>query len=146
MAQTKTGSPKTGKTGGGRRKAQPIDPARDGHLKLRIDFGPFGILGPGKIALMEGIARHGSISAAGKDLRMSYRRAWELAEEINHIFAVPLIEKQTGGSGGGGARLSKLGEDVVQRFRAIERACAEACDADLRVLRDNLPAKPVTTA
>ncbi|RTL69106.1 MAG: LysR family transcriptional regulator [Hyphomicrobiales bacterium] len=143
MPQTKTGSPRTGT---GRRKLSQTDQTRDGQLKLRIDFGPFGILGPGKIALMEGIARHGSISAAGKDLAMSYRRAWELAEEINHIFATPLIEKQTGGSGGGGARLSEFGVDVVQRFRAIERACAEACDADLRVLRANLPTKPLTAA
>jgi molybdate transport system regulatory protein len=143
MAQTKTGSPKSGT---GRRKPSPNDHARDGQLKLRIDFGPFGILGPGKIALMEGIARHGSISAAGKDLAMSYRRAWELAEEINHIFATPLIEKQTGGSGGGGARLSPLGEEVVRRFRAIEEACASACDADIRALRDNLPAKPLPAA
>jgi molybdate transport system regulatory protein len=115
-------------------------------LKLRIDFGPFGALGRGKIALMEGIARHGSISAAGKDLGMSYRRAWELANAINHIFAEPLIEKQTGGSGGGGAKLSKLGQEVVGRFRAIEAACLSASSADLAALRANLPGKPKRAA
>ncbi|MDX2205259.1 MAG: LysR family transcriptional regulator [Hyphomicrobiaceae bacterium] len=120
-------------------------PAQGG-LKLRIDFGPFGALGRGKIALMEGIARHGSISAAGKDLGMSYRRAWELADEINHIFAEPLIEKQTGGAGGGGARLSRWGAEVVQRFRAIEEACASAALSDLAVLRANLPVKPRSAA
>ena len=141
--QTKTGS---GKAGAGRRKTSRGEFAREGLLKLRIDFGPFGILGPGKIALMEGISRHGSISAAGKDLGMSYRRAWELADEINHIFAAPLIEKQTGGSGGGGARLTGLGEEVVNRFRAIELACASASLEDMRILRANLPAKPVRVA
>lgn len=142
MQQPKTAARKSGSM---RKHAAEVQPSQ-GQLKLRIDFGPFGALGRGKIALMEGIARHGSISAAGKDLGMSYRRAWELADEINHIFAEPLIEKQTGGTGGGGARLSKLGTDVVDRFRAIEQACALACEMDLAVLRANLPGKPKRAA
>ena len=71
-------------------------------LTIRVDFGAFGYLGPGKIALMELISKHGSIAAAGKEMGMSYRRAWLLVDEINHIFREPLVEKQMGGTGGGG--------------------------------------------
>jgi molybdate transport system regulatory protein len=108
-------------------------------LTIRIDFGGFGYLGPGKIALMELISKHGSISAAGREMGMSYRRAWLLVDEINRIFREPLVAKQMGGSGGGGARLTKLGRDVVGRYRAIEGACASACAVDLRALKASLP-------
>jgi molybdate transport system regulatory protein len=121
--------------------AQSRDP-RPAALTIRIDFGTFGYLGPGKIALMELISKHGSIAAAGKEMGMSYRRAWLLMDEINHIFKEPLIETQMGGSGGGGARLTRLGRDVVGRYRAIEGAAATASAADLRALKASLPGKP----
>jgi molybdate transport system regulatory protein len=108
-------------------------------LTIRIDFGAFGYLGPGKIALMELISKHGSISAAGREMGMSYRRAWLLVDEINRIFREPLVAKQMGGSGGGGARLTKLGRDVVGRYRAIEGASASASAVDLRALKASLP-------
>jgi molybdate transport system regulatory protein len=117
--------------------------ARHAVLTIRVDFGAYGYLGPGKIALMELISKHGSISAAGKEMGMSYRRAWLLVDEINHIFREPLVETQMGGSGGGGARLSKLGRDVVGRYRAIEGAAATASAADLRALRASLPERPL---
>ena len=101
------------------------------HLTIRVDFGAFGYLGPGKIALMELISKHGSIAAAGKEMGMSYRRAWLLVDEINQIFREPLVEKQTGGSGGGGAQLTELGREVIGRYRAIERAAAAAAAADI---------------
>ncbi len=113
-------------------------------LTIRIDLGPFGYIGPGKVALMELISKHGSISAAGKEMGMSYRRAWLLVDEINQIFREPLVEKQMGGSGGGGARLTKLGRDVVGRYRAIEGAAATASAADLRALKAALPTQPAS--
>jgi molybdate transport system regulatory protein len=112
-------------------------------LTIRVDFGAYGFLGPGKIRLMELISKHGSISQAGKEMGMSYRRAWLLVDEINHIFREPLVEKQMGGSGGGGARLTKLGRDVVGRYRAIEGAATTASAADLRALKASLPSKPL---
>jgi len=82
------------------------------------------------------------ISAAGKEMGMSYRRAWLLVDEINHIFRQPLVETQMGGAGGGGARLTRLGQDVVRRYRAIEDAAATASAADIRALKAALPARP----
>lgn len=111
-------------------------------LTIRIDFGAHGYLGPGKIALMELISRHGSISAAGKEMGMSYRRAWLLVDELNRIFRKPLVETQMGGTGGGGARLTPLGRDVVARYRAIEASAATASAPDLRALKALLPERP----
>src|SRR5215510_9058025 len=112
-------------------------------LTIRVDFGAYGYLGPGKVTLMELISKHGSISAAGKEMGMSYRRAWLLVDEINHIFREPLVEKQMGGPGGGGARLTELGRDIVGRYRATEGAAAIASAADLRALKASLPSKPL---
>lgn len=92
---------------------------------------------------MELISKHGSISAAGKEMGMSYRRAWLLVDEINRIFRDPLVEKQMGGPGGGGARLTKLGRDVVGRYRDIEGAAASASAASLKALRAALPRQHV---
>jgi molybdate transport system regulatory protein len=114
-------------------------------LTIRIDFGAFGYLGPGKIALMELISKHGSIAAAGKEMGMSYRRAWLLVDEINGIFREPLVCKQTGGSGGGGARLTKLGREVIGIYRAIEGAAGRAAAAGLQALKSSLPARPASS-
>jgi molybdate transport system regulatory protein len=111
-------------------------------LTLRVDFGAYGFLGPGKIALMELVARHGSIAAAGKEMGMSYRRAWLLIDESNRIFRQPLVEKQTGGSGGGGAQLTSFGREVITRYRAIERAAAAAAASDIESLQAALPERP----
>ena len=129
--------PRTPRTPAPRRaKGRAI--ARAG-LTIRIDLGRFGYLGPGKIALMELISKHGSISAAGRRMGMSYRRAWLLVDEINQIFREPLVATQLGGSGGGGARLTQLGREVVAPYRAIEGASATACAIDLRGLTAALP-------
>ena len=79
------------------------------HLSIRIDFDDEGRLGPGKVALLEQIDREGSISAAGRAMNMSYKRAWELVAEINRTFEEPLVTAQTGGQAGGGAALTPRG-------------------------------------
>lgn len=104
-------------------------------LSLRIDLDPDGRIGPGKIELLEQIAAFGSIAAAGRAMGMSYRRAWELVEEINTIFGKPVVERQTGGKQGGGARLTTLGLALISRYRAIEKATAEAARAHLTALQ-----------
>ncbi|MET0257222.1 MAG: winged helix-turn-helix domain-containing protein [Methylobacterium sp.] len=95
-------------------------------LSIRIDLGPDNRIGPGKIQLLEMVAEHGSISAAGRALSMSYRRAWMLVEAMNKGFGQPVVEAQIGGKAGGGARLSAFGADVVAHYRAIERASEKA--------------------
>ena len=104
-------------------------------LSLRISLDPGGRIGPGKIALLEEIARCGSISGAGRNLAMSYRRAWELVEDMNRLFATPVVASQIGGRKGGGARLTPFGLVVVSRYRAIEQAADEATRQDLDLLQ-----------
>lgn len=103
-------------------------------LSVRIRLGPGGRIGPGKIALLERIEAEGSISAAGRGMDMSYRRAWELVEEMNLMFVQPLVDRQIGGRNGGGASLTPFGRDLVGRYRAIERAAADAAQDDLACL------------
>jgi molybdate transport system regulatory protein len=114
--------------GGGR---EPITAT----LSLRVDLDPGGRIGPGKIELLEKIAALGSISAAGRAMDMSYRRAWTLVEEINAIFGKPAVASQAGGRRGGGAKLTGLGLALVTRFRAVERAAAKAAAEHLAALQ-----------
>src|SRR6202008_1240794 len=92
----------------------------DSRLTLRVDLGSGRALGPGKIRLLEAIAKTGSISQAGRKLGMSYRRAWLLVDDMNNCFRDPVIEAQPGGAHGGGAVLTPFGEKLVERYRAIE--------------------------
>ncbi|EFH13562.1 winged helix-turn-helix domain-containing protein, partial [Teichococcus cervicalis] len=91
-------------------------------LSLRIELPGGARIGPGKVRLLEEIRARGSISAAGRALRMSYRRAWELADELSRQLGQPVVQAAPGGAGGGGARLTPLGEAVIARYRAIEAA------------------------
>lgn len=108
------------------------DPAR---LRLRILFGPDAMLGPGKAELMEHIRETGSISAAGRRMGMSYKRAWSLVEEVNGIFREPLVASARGGAGGGGAHLTEAGVAVLAAYRGVEAKAAVAGAEELAVMR-----------
>ena len=88
--------------------------------RLRILVGQATALGPGKANLLEAINETGSISAAARQMGMSYRRAWNLVHSMNKDFVGTVIETNSGGKGGGGASLTQLGKEVVQRYREIE--------------------------
>lgn len=103
--------------------------------RLRVVLAPDVFLGPGKADLLEGIAATGSISAAGRRLNMSYKRAWMLVETLNGYFAKPLVQAATGGKAGGGARLTPLGQDVLLRYRRMAAATEKAIAADVAALR-----------
>jgi molybdate transport system regulatory protein len=107
-------------------------------LSLRIEFDNATRLGPGKVRLLEQIGACGSISAAGRGMGMSYRRAWLLVDDLNRCFKEPLVQTLRGGSGGGGAELSSFGLKVVETYRAIEREAATAVAPRLRVLEQGL--------
>ncbi|MBZ0260399.1 MAG: LysR family transcriptional regulator [Hyphomicrobiales bacterium] len=101
---------------------------------IKIDFGTEVRLGSGKVRLLELIAETGSISAAARQMEMSYRRAWLLIDEVNGIFGSPVVETATGGTGGGGARITPLGEAVVAAFRDIERNATDLVQTKLAKL------------
>lgn len=109
-------------------------------LSLRVNLDPAGRIGPGKIELLEQIAAFGSISAAARKMDMSYKRAWDLVEEMNKLFGKPVVAAQTGGRRGGGAQLTQVGLAVVSRFRAIERAAESAAEQHISALQSEIAA------
>ncbi len=121
--QATPGKARAGATGGGALR-----------LSIRVDLPGGGRVGPGKVALLEAIGREGSISAGGRALRMSYRRAWALVEELNAALGTALVVATTGGAGGGGARLTPSGEALVTAYRAIERQATALAARQLTAL------------
>jgi molybdate transport system regulatory protein len=85
--------------------------------------------GPGKADLLERIAQEGSISKAAKAMEMSYSRAWQLVDAMNNAFRKPLVESSTGGKRGGGAVLTRSGEEVLSLFRQMEERLAADAEA-----------------
>ena len=103
-------------------------------FRLRIKRNEAIALGPGKISLLEAIDRTGSISAAGRELQMSYRRAWNLLDEINQALLQPAVQTAAGGPGGGGTSLTPVGQEIIKRYRRIEATAAKASANDLKAL------------
>jgi molybdate transport system regulatory protein len=107
-------------------------------LTIRFDFDSEHRLGPGKVALLEAIAATGSISAAGRAHDMSYRRAWLLVDELNHLFGEALVTARPGGAKGGGATLTPQGERVVRIYREAERKMREAAASEIGAMEEAL--------
>ena len=107
-------------------------------LSVRIDIDAGGRIGSGKIELLETIHRSGSISAAGRAMEMSYKRAWDLVDEINRICRQAAVERQTGGKNGGGAVLTPFGRSLVARYRKIERTATSAARKELQASRSDI--------
>ena len=115
-------------------------------LRQRILFGKAIAMGPGKAELLQHIAELGSISAAARQMGMSYRRAWLLVDTMNQCFTAPLIDTAAGGRGGGGARITAQGEKVLDLYRRVEeksRAAVAGEMAELEaMLADDPPLEP----
>lgn len=101
-------------------------------LQLRVLFNDDIAFGPGKAELLEEIRRSGSISQAAKNMNMSYRRAWQLVETMNNSFQSALVETQKGGTHGGGAKVTDLGEKILNQFRQMEQNARQAIKHDFQ--------------
>jgi molybdate transport system regulatory protein len=107
-------------------------------VRLRIVFRKGLAIGPGKIDLLAAIETHGSIAAAGRAMKMSYQRAWSLIDELNGMFAEPVVAVSRGGAERGGSRLTDVGKSVLERYRAIETTTASVCETELSGIADLL--------
>ena len=107
-------------------------------LIVRVDMGPHGRLGPGKILLLDNIDRHGSISAAGRAMNMSYRQAWDLVDQLNRAFIEPVVSSQAGGKAGGGAVLTDFGRTLVAHYRHITSEIERATKKDIAAIMGKL--------
>lgn len=84
-----------------------------------IEINNAAFIGAGRIMLLEGIKKHGSITLAAKSMKMSYRQAWELIDSMNKQSKKPLVETTSGGAGGGGTKITKQGEIAINLFRDL---------------------------
>jgi molybdate transport system regulatory protein len=96
-------------------------------LRLRVMHGGSIIFGPGR---------------AGRQMGMSYKRAWALVDSLNTIFASPLVEAAKGGAGGGGAKLTPLGVALLSAYRRLEQECAGVSAAPLAQMQAALAVSP----
>jgi molybdate transport system regulatory protein len=110
-------------------------------LRLRLMAGEEIAIGPGKADLLAAIAETGSIAAAGRRLDMSYRRAWLLVETMNRCFRSPVVEAAKGGAKGGGASLTQLGAEVLERYRRMEAKAEHAIAGEVAQLRRRMVAR-----
>ena len=90
-------------------------------IRFRIDFAENANLGPGKIALLEGVRTYGSLSEAARRIGISYRRAWLLLDSLNNSFNTAATVNSVGGRGGGGAEVTPFGVLLIERYREVER-------------------------
>src|SRR4051812_21020442 len=107
-------------------------PSRYPGLTLRILGRRSPAMGPGRAALLEQLEKSGSISAAAREMQMSYRRAWQLIDAMNTSFPEPLVVTAIGGKAGGGAQVTRLGRSVLEQFRGMEAAASAAIAADVK--------------
>jgi molybdate transport system regulatory protein len=107
-------------------------------FRLRVKYGDQVAIGPGKIAILEAIAETGSISAAGRKIGMSYRRAWLLVDQMNQYFREPVVVAATGGAQGGGTALTTMGLEVIALYRSIEQQAQAQSATLLERLKDKV--------
>ena len=112
----------------------PRRPAKTLRLQLRLKRGRDVVLGPGRAELLERVARTGSISAAAREMKMSYRHAWLLLEYTREIFGERLVETAQGGPRGGGAKLTPAGRRILAVYRRMERRAEAAIRPDIEQL------------
>jgi molybdate transport system regulatory protein len=111
-------------------------------LRFRLVLGRSIAIGPGKADLLAAIAETGSISAAGRSMGMSYKKAWYLIDTMNRCFREPLVVASKGGSARGGARLTAMGEKVLELYRSIESQASDAAARNLDVFSDLIVDEP----
>ncbi len=111
-------------------------------FRLRIYLDDISAVGPGKVALLESIIEHGSIRAAALNLEMSYNRAWLLIKELNQCFIGPVVNANVGGSKGGGAEVTEIGYQLIERYRTIEKEALKVSSKRIKAIT-NMLKKPI---
>lgn len=116
--------------------------AKRARPRLRILLGEAIAIGPGKADLLEAIEQTGSISGAAREMGMSYRRAWQLVDTMNHCFKQAVVDTSTGGSGGGGAQVTDFGRQILVRYREMENKAAKAIQREMQTFSHLLSPLP----
>lgn len=104
-------------------------------VRISLVFDSGARIGPGKAALLESIRDTGSISAAAREMRMDYKRAWTLLDSMNQAFVEPVVSAAPGGARGGGAILTEFGAEVLERYRRIQEQSEALAVEDMKALK-----------
>jgi molybdate transport system regulatory protein len=115
-------------------------------IRFRIDFAENSNLGPGKIALLEGIRTYRSVSEAARQMHISYRRAWLLLDSLNKSFDMLVTVNSVGGRGGGGAEITPFGVLLIERYREVERKLNDVAGECLKEIRARVPRSTAPSA
>lgn len=107
-------------------------------IKIQIYCGDEIAMGPGKADLLDAIASEGSISAAGRKLKMSYRRCWMLVDVMNRCWAAPLVATSTEG-----ATVTECGLRILAQYRAMQEAVSAAGRALWSEMAEQLRGEPL---
>ncbi|MBN46735.1 MULTISPECIES: winged helix-turn-helix domain-containing protein [unclassified Methylophaga] len=107
-------------------------------VKIRLHLNDKIALGPGKADLLEAIIQNGSISAAGRAMNMSYKRAWDLVNTMNESFVQPIVTTAKGGSHGGGAEVTELGKQVLTQYRLAQLCAEQAIEDEMLTLSNQI--------
>jgi molybdate transport system regulatory protein len=105
-------------------------PEKQSHLRVIC-----ATIGPGKARLLGLIGERHSITEAAREMKMSYKRAWQLIDTLNGCFRAPLVESSTGGTRGGGSQLTRAGKQVLALYQAIHAKSMAAVSKDLKRLQ-----------
>lgn len=111
------------------------DPSQVAMMRPRVQISETIAIGPGKIDLLRHVAQGRSISAAARSMGLTYKRAWLLIDALNRGFGRPVVDAASGGKGGGGARLTPLGEELIARYDALEAKLGATAQPELDALR-----------
>ena len=103
-------------------------------LKVSVVFKSGARIGPGKVRLLECVRNTGSISAAAREMAMSYKRAWQLLDSMNQAFVEPVVTGAPGGQHGGGASLTPFGRALLDYYKRIEKAATKVARSDVAAL------------
>ena len=88
-------------------------------INIRVNNQHF--ITPERITLLRKIQQTGSLNAASKEMSISYQNAWTIIDEMNKLAPNPLVLKQRGGSGGGGAAISEYGYLIIKEYLFVEQ-------------------------
>ena len=111
-------------------------------LKIQIMCGDEIAMGPGKADLLDAIAAHRSISAAGRAMGMSYRRTWLLVDAMNRCWQAPLVATVPGNQKAG-AQLTALGEQILSHYRQLQHDAEGACSKGFAAIAGHLLGAPL---
>ena len=103
-------------------------------IKIKLGEDDFWFFGPGVSELLDNIDKCGSVAAASLNMGLSYSKAWKMIRDSEKGFGFALVERSTGGKGGGKAFLTDRGRKINQMFKLLERATMEFCNNRLKEL------------